>query len=388
MSVTRIVDRYFVNGYFVNSYLSRWAILLVTAAIVFTVGVIKPMHNWDMIGYVASSYYEDGYRDNELVQLTYDDVRQAVGEAEFEVLTLKGPDAHYRATVYQDPRALTQQIPFYSIRVVYVGLMRLIKHFGIEYASATYLISSFFAASAVLLFGRILLSYGVPVFYVPLIVLSTGYTDLARLSTADAMACFFSLLAAYAFLKRSILFFLVVALLPLVRTDFVLLSCLMLAASYFRGEKLQSVIVLLVSLLAYFAVNKLKGNYGWLTVLNFTLIDMSPYPVDLVPSHNILKYIKLYLKVIADIFMSPHSAIYIFLSYQLAVQWRKINRDAAFFMFCVIPVIFVALHLLLFPVYMDRFFVFSSSLMFVWLLGSMRGITDKRMQDCTTLVQS
>lgn len=32
---------------------------------------MRPYHNWDMIGYVAAAYHKDGYRGEDLSQLTF-----------------------------------------------------------------------------------------------------------------------------------------------------------------------------------------------------------------------------------------------------------------------------------------------------------------------------
>jgi len=53
----------------------------------FFVGVIRPVYNWDIIGYVASSYYKDGFRGKELSEKTYNDIKAEVGKETFESLT-------------------------------------------------------------------------------------------------------------------------------------------------------------------------------------------------------------------------------------------------------------------------------------------------------------
>jgi uncharacterized membrane protein YqjE len=73
--------------------------------------------------------------------------------------------------------------------------------------------------------------------------------------------------------------------------------------------------------------------------------------------------------------MHPH-----FVIYGLAIAWwtmRKAGRgptgdDLLFNGLFFIPLIFVVLHLALFPANSYRYFVFAAALVAVWLLGQMR----------------
>ena len=75
---------------------------------IFFIGITRPAHNWDMIGYMASAYYQDGVRGGDLSIKTYKDLKVEVGDAYFDEF-VKGD---YREGVYRDPEALKQQIPF------------------------------------------------------------------------------------------------------------------------------------------------------------------------------------------------------------------------------------------------------------------------------------
>ena len=132
---------------------SRYIVLVATAVGVFLIGVSRPLHGWDMIGYVASAYQLDGYRGHDLLSRTFSDVRADVDDDTFTILT-QGEgriERNYRETVHVDPIALTQQIPFYSIRIAYVELMRAVSLLGPNYSRSSYIISATFASLAVLL---------------------------------------------------------------------------------------------------------------------------------------------------------------------------------------------------------------------------------------------
>lgn len=168
----------------------RYLIIIATAATILIYGIMKPEYNWDMIAYVAAAYYKDDYRGVDLTRETYGDIKKEVNAKRFSKLII----GEYRETVFRDPASLEQQLPFYSLRVAYIELIRLFKRFGLSYTKATYVISAIFASLSVLVLGLIILEAAVSIAILPFIVALTGYFEIARLSTPDAMACFFSLL--------------------------------------------------------------------------------------------------------------------------------------------------------------------------------------------------
>src|SRR5690242_17296374 len=161
--------------------------IIATSAAILIYGIMKPERNWDMIAYVAAAYYKDGYRGADLTRETYGDIKKGISAKRFSKLVT----GEYRETVFRDPASLEQQLPFYSPRVAYVELIRLFKYFGLSYTKATYVISAIFASLSVLVLGLIILEATVSIAILPFIVALTGYSEIARLSTPDAMACFF-----------------------------------------------------------------------------------------------------------------------------------------------------------------------------------------------------
>ncbi len=194
---------------------------------------------------------KDGYRGSDLTRKTYDEIRKEVRSKTFSQLTT----GKYRETVFADPSSLEQQIPFYSVRVGYIELIRLLKNIGLSYAKSTYVISAIFASLSVLMLGLIILKTGVPMGMLPVVIAVAGYTELAALSTPDAMACFFSLLAIYSLMTGGRLVFLIAALLPLIRTDFIVLSGLLMgfyrAAGFFHCFPLWLLLLFMFLLTSY-----------------------------------------------------------------------------------------------------------------------------------------
>ena len=352
----------------------RYGVLLTTATVILLLGLLNPDRNWDMIAYVAASYYQEGYRGADLTKQTYGEIKKEVSDKKFAKLVA----GEYRNTVFRDPAALEQQLPFYAIRVGYIELIRLFNKLGLSYARSTYVISAIFASLSILVLGLIILRTGTPIAVLPVVVAVTGYPELAGLSTPDAMACFFSLLGIYSLLTKRRLVFLVAAALPLVRTDFILLSGLLMIYTYFKVSRFFSLFSILLSVAFYILVNKLNGNYGYLTIFNFSFIGkLTPYPSDMVISHKISDYLKPYLLLIRDLITHSYGAIFVLSLYLLRIKPTGIKYDADFYCLFALPFIFMIVHLLLFPSMEYRFLVFSASLIFVWSLRLIGQLTNK-----------
>jgi hypothetical protein len=345
---------------------SKYLIIMATATVILIYGVMKPERNWDMVAYVAAAYHKDGYSGADLTRETYGDIKNGVSAKRFSKLVT----GEYRETVFRDPASLEQQLPFYSARVVYIELIRLFKHFGLSYTKATYVISAIFAALSVLVLGLITLEAKVSIAILPLVVALTGYWEIAQLSTPDAMACFFSLLGIYSLIRKGKLVFFIAAILPLIRTDFILLSWLLMIFTYRQGDRFISLFSLLSAAAIYVSVNKLTGNYGYLTLFNFTFIgSLNPYPERIAISHQLGDYLIPYALLLQSLLSHPHTVVY-----ALALYLFWLNRDQLkegkvhFYCLFILPFVFGAAHMLLFPSDHFRFFVFSASLIFVWSL--------------------
>jgi hypothetical protein len=161
---------------------------------------------------------------------------------------------------------------------------------------------------------------------------------------------FFLLLAIYSLLTKRKLVFLVAAMLPLVRTDFILLSGLLMIYTYFRVNRFFSLFSVLLSALFYILVNKLNGNYGYLTILNFSFISgPTPYPADMVISYKLTDYLKPYILLMSDLITHSYAVILVLSLYLLWVKPAEIKYGADFYCLFALPFVFMIAHLLLFP---------------------------------------
>jgi hypothetical protein len=120
----------------------------------------------------------------------------------------------------------------------------------------------------------------------------------------------------------------------------------------------------------------LNGNYGYLTLFNFTFIgSLTPYPADIVLSSNLVDYLKPYAKLLDSLIAHPHAVIYVLAFYLLWLKREKVGDKSMFLPLCGVPVVFTLAHMLLFPTDQYRFFVFSASLMLIWSLSLITQVT-------------
>jgi hypothetical protein len=355
---------------------------MMTVLLTFYIGFFKPAHNWDMIGYVASVYKSDGLSNLDLLEATYSDVENEVGAEKFSVMTtgdwtpsnfIKEDKAFYRPTVYNDYKSLEQQLPFYTPRVIYIALVKVAGIFGLSYSVGTYLVSSIFACASVLVIAVMLKQLSLPIYALPFLVVFSGLLQISRLSTPDAMACFFSLAALSAFLSGRSYYLALAVLLPLVRTDFIILSVLLAFIGFFTGRRLASTLAASIAVILYLGVNKLMGNYGWLTIFNFTLIGIDPYPADIIVSNSLVDYVRPYLSAGWNLVNHSHGIIYLLSLFIFFHLVRKTEfHISSMYSAVLVSLLFVVLHLMAFPAYMHRFFTFAVIICLIFIFSSIR----------------
>ena len=376
---------------------ARWLVLLATAACVLVIGIRRPLYDWDIIGYVASAYQLDGHSGQDLLGRTFKDIRSDVDAETFRTLTEGGDQRavrDYRRTVASDPVALSQQIPFYSIRVIYVGLIRAVGRLGPSYSEASTLVSAVSGALAVLVLGRILVVAGVHVALLPLVALASGFAELARSSAPDALELFFALLCALALLKGSAMSLVFAAVLPATRTDFLLVSLLVLCVEFVRGRKVPALISMAAASVVYVVVNKSSGNYGWTTLITLSEVSLLAYPAELTHGPSVPEYVKIYAFGLFNFVSSIQFMIYLLAAYPLYFQLKKNGarlslgfgkfllkmgrRDGGLVALYFVPVLYAVGHIVLFPHYEPRYFVFSVTLVSVWILSRARSQVFRR----------
>ncbi len=347
------------------------ALLVAFGWYVLSEGIQRPYFNWDVVGYVASAYAAEGLRGAQLSQATYQDLRKATDPATFYQLAQVDAPRGYRYTVYKDPRSLQQQLPFYRIRVLYVWLMGLLHRQGISFSRATCLISAICAAASLGMTGMLARAAGLDLLWTPFIGLGAGLDMLARLSTPDALACFAMLLCAWLFLRGRRERYLLAMILPAVRTDLLILSVLMLCHDFWFDWKAAALAALASSLAVFVAVDAVARNYGWLTLFNFQMMGITPYPASLRIDSSIADYVRVYQRAALGWLRSLQGLPFVLALRLLFVALPQPGLKSRMVALVAMFSAYALLHYALFPLGELRFFTPSIIIVLLGVLAAL-----------------
>jgi hypothetical protein len=246
------------------SKLSRFALLpyMCFFLLLSAYAVLQPEYTWDLLGYIGSSV--DSTDARTIHDVAFDAIRPFAAKKEIQV------DNPYRADVATNPYHFAEQLPFYSIKPVYVALIKGEHRLGMPFPRAAVAVSAVSNFLLALLLWHWLSAYlgGLPLAAsCTLIMLSPNILELSRWATPDCLATLIAAVGLYLILERNLPFW-GCSLLVLdvwVRTDALVLAGIILFALLLRGrlDFARFVSLCVLSLGSYFTINHFAGNYGW-----------------------------------------------------------------------------------------------------------------------------
>ena len=326
-----------------------------------------PYMNWDMIGYVASAKAYESHDAAVLQKEVYELLKYSVPEDRYTALTT----GHFREIRATDPESLKQHLPFYQIRVVYTGLIALLWKLGLNPFFASYLISTVCSALAIWILAFMLPGKPHPIhlLVVPVIAISTGFIDLARYSTPDALAVLMVYICYFLLFRRRRLLLLALPASLLIRTDLILLIPIFYLYLWqirlFDRRIIAFSALMCISL--YVAINSYFGNYGWSTTFDYTLSNKSTHPADFPHAVTISSYLTALMSGLRSLALNSAFLTYTVITLVSCVSllsclWHTKHTtgrrpqpiDLFFVMFSTLA--YILLHFLLFPVDWVRFF--------------------------------
>jgi hypothetical protein len=162
----------------------------------------KPLYNWDMIAYMAITVGYDHPDPNYIHDTVYNIVKQQLPGPVFSQLTDGGIE--YRKRMAGKSDEFYRQMPFYSVKPLYTGLIYIFYKTGIPLIQATVLPS----LMGYLLIGLLLISWikrylelPIAMAFCLLIMFSAPMWEIARSSTPDCLSTFLLLSALYCILE-------------------------------------------------------------------------------------------------------------------------------------------------------------------------------------------
>jgi hypothetical protein len=354
---------------------SRLAVTTIVTLITLIAGIATPKLNWDIIGYVATIKSESSTEPADIHAATFDDVKKSVDQENFSSLIDK--NNNYRNTVYNDPQSLIEQIPFYKIRIAYIESVKLIHKTGLSITESTYYVSAICAAISIILISTALSHLKINSLWLPIIVIPTGISTLSQFSTPDAMASMAAIACVVALMQNKSYGLIIAALLPAIRTDYIIFSTLIcIFYFYVKNIKSHSIIALFISILIYLIIQKSSGNYGWWTLFHFTLIEANPYPSKISSEISIGLFLGVYLDGLKSLFMHHHVLLFVACGWIFYKQ-KSIIKIPDYQLLIVLPAAYIILHWLAFPMYETRFFAFAASIMSI---GLIKALTQKQFK--------
>ena len=246
---------------------------------------LQSAHDWDMIGYMAVITSWQTPNPVEMHRTVYQQLRRITSPATYEELTT-GP---FRGDVAANPWHLAEQLPFYSIKPLYVNLVWLGHRFGLRLDRSMRLVSVLSVlALGILCFQwmRIYLTDLQGAIISACLFITAPMHRLARFHEPDALNAAV-LVASLYFLfekKKSFPGLLLLCMSVLIRPDSVILALLVLAylatwaPARLAIRKSHALVLAGTVAASVVAIGRLSGNYGWKMLFINTFIAPVPNP--------------------------------------------------------------------------------------------------------------
>jgi hypothetical protein len=245
-----------------------------------------PFYNWDIVAYVGSVLSVDIKDVATLHSTTYQILQTQLPAEAFNRL-LQG---NYPQAVYQDAHVFQEQLNFYFIKPLYIGLLYCLSKLGVSIVNGIALVSicaTLFCAGLTLHWLCRHINPHAAFAFTLLIGLQSRLFDLARIATPDALSVAVLLAALYILFEKKQLktASMMVAFAVLVRANNIIFATLLLSfmigfAVYQkdRASARFSAWLLLITVLSYFAMSKLLHGYSWWTLFYHSFVNKLNHP--------------------------------------------------------------------------------------------------------------
>jgi hypothetical protein len=248
-------------------FLSAWA-------------VFQPQYTWDLVGYIGSSVDST---DPVVIHDTAFNAIRGISSPDMQV------DNPYRVDVAANPFHFTEQLPFYSIKPVYVLLVKAVHRAGMSFPRSTVAVSAgsnFLLAVLLWVWLSRYLSAWACAAACSLIMLSPNILALSRWPTPDCLATLIAATGLYLILERSAYFWgsslLVIDVWT--RTDALILAGIVFALLLVlrKLDVAQFACLCILALGSYFAINHFAGSYNWSTLFYNSFLGGVPAPGEMI----------------------------------------------------------------------------------------------------------
>lgn len=333
-----------------------WFYVALTVLTVFA--GLKPFYNWDCLPYMgAVLMLDEEIKPVALHQKVYGEAKKHIPAEAFSLLTQK---EGYRTEMHQNAEGFYQQLPFYYIKPLYVGMAWICYQLGCSLPFSTVL-------PALLAFwgiGFLLFNWLKTVFQnhqaaiiTLLLLVMLPFSGLGRESSPDGLSCFFMLLGAYWFTSKKCWLWVAPALgcAVLTRPDnIIFVGLFALVLFWKRFWSYQDIIcTFLVGAIAYIIPKHYIVGYSWETLFHHSFISHLTYPKTQLIELSIWDYINIVLR---QSFKALSASLIPLLTILTMLFWWGKNKLQQLDLILWVTIIgTIAVRYLLFPVLWGRF---------------------------------
>ncbi len=335
---------------------------------------IYTFYNWDILPYTALV----NEPSSDPVKLQASAYTAADAETPREAaLDLRGGaiNHRYRADMAENPWHFAEQLPLYSVKPLYILVLAGIHRLGVGTLNAARVVSLL----SYVFFGTILFLWMRPHTGALLAAAGSGFL----LATAEILGCgaqttpdaFFSVLALaglYFIFARKQFFWgwSFLALVPLVRTDGLVLMALVLALLAWKSPefpKLYGLAILGAEILASVFMGWLGGGYGFQTLFYHSFVERLVAPAEATIHVTFGEYLRAIHIFVLGSLATPRP-LYFLLG---LISLRARGTPPVLQGMAWLALAFALLHIALFPLPDSRFLMLPFALIILWAAGSL-----------------
>jgi hypothetical protein len=257
-------------------------LFLFAACCAIWLSIAKPLHNWDVIPYIAAAKAFEEPDVASLQRFTYAELRRVLPAPLYEDMAREqdvgpGRGGPYRHAASTDPAVFAEILPSYRIRPLYNGAVYLLYKAGVDIEFATHFAPAVALAAGfgfLYLAARRRVAAPLACLLVPLALLF-GVFDLARFSTPDGFAFCAWTLCIWLYLdeRRTALWIALPAILA-IRTDLILFTLPLYVALFMRDHAhwRATLVSVAATLAVHFGIIDYWKHPGWKSMFACSLV--------------------------------------------------------------------------------------------------------------------
>ncbi|MES2761915.1 MAG: hypothetical protein V4677_06900 [Bacteroidota bacterium] len=339
-------------------------------------------YDLDIVMYSACALESESMSHQQLHDSSYNLAKQELGEAIFKNMTDSAK--YYRNSIYKSAKNFYSQLPFYKVKPLYVGILKLANSFGVSpVIFSTYInLLAYLGIGIALLYYFILFIGFYKGWLISLcMILLPMVLDTIKNNTPDMLASFFIIIGVMLLLANNRLYrniaVVVFCLSVFIRTESIIFATTFCAiAFYYKLEEYSRkylAILFSTSILCYLFVSLYYHAYPWTLLYKHSFLGYIPDLKNADVSLSLNGYIHGLRFIPNTVFYSDFFLILLFLVLPFLLYARAYWKSKLFVVAQAL-LISVMIRVILFPDLSIRFytgiFIISVVLFFRILLGN------------------